>query len=84
MLDAETAVLDSVREIIPEQGEKIGPETVLQELSLDSLDMLELKMRLEEKLDIDLEVEVFDAATTLGSLASNIAASLRRASDAGC
>jgi acyl carrier protein len=58
------------------------PGTKLQELSLDSLDMLELKMRLEEKLDIDLEVEVFDAAPTLSSLASNIVASLQRPSDA--
>jgi acyl carrier protein len=82
MLDVETAVLDSVREIFPEQVVKIRPETALQELSLDSLDMLELKMRLEEKLDIDLEVEVFDTAPTLSSLASNIVASLRRLSDA--
>jgi acyl carrier protein len=82
MLDVETAVLDSVREIFSEQVEKIRPETALQELSLDSLDMLELKMRLEEKLDIDLEVEVFDGAPTLSSLASNIVASLRRLSDA--
>jgi acyl carrier protein len=82
MLNVETAVLDSVREIFPEQVEKIGPETVLQELSLDSVDMLELKMRLEEKLDIDLELEVFDDAPTLGSLASNIIALLEPLSDA--
>jgi acyl carrier protein len=82
MLDVETAVLDSVRDIFPEQVEKIRLETALQELSLDSLDMLELKMRLEEKLDIDLEVDVFDSAPTLGSLASNIVASLQRHSDA--
>jgi acyl carrier protein len=81
MLDVETAILDSVREIFPEQVEKIKPETALQELSLDSLDMLELKMRLEEKLDIELEVDVFDSAPTLGSLASNIVASLQRLSD---
>jgi acyl carrier protein len=82
MLDVETAVLDSVREIFPEQVVKIRLETALQELSLDSLDMLELKMRLEEKLDIGLEVDVFDSAPTLGSLASNIVASLQRLSDA--
>jgi acyl carrier protein len=82
MLDVETAVLNSVRELFPEHALKIVPGTKLQELSLDSLDMLELKMRLEEKLDIDLEVEVFDAAPTLSSLASNIVASLQRPSDA--
>jgi acyl carrier protein len=72
MLDVETVVLDSVREIVPEQVEKIRPETALEELPLDSLDMLELKMRLEEKLDIELDVDVFDGAPTLSSLASNI------------
>jgi acyl carrier protein len=79
MLDIEAAVLDSVGEIFPEQVDKIGLETALQELSLDSLDMLELKMRLEEKLDIELEVDVFDGAPTLGSLAGNIVASLQAA-----
>jgi acyl carrier protein len=82
MLDVETAVLASVREIFPEHGEKIRPDTAFQDLSLDSLDMLELKMRLEEKLDTDLEIDVFDGAPTLSSLVSNIAASLRRASHA--
>jgi acyl carrier protein len=79
MLDIEAAVLDSVRDIFPNQVDKIRSETVLDELSLDSLDMLELKMRLEEKLDIELEVDVFDGAPTLGSLASNIVASLQAA-----
>lgn len=83
MLDVETVVLDSVREIVPEQVEKIRPETALEELPLDSLDMLELKMRLEEKLDIELDVDVFDGAPTLSSLASNIVASLQRLSNAG-
>ena len=82
MHDVETAVLDSVREILPVQVERIRPETALQELSLDSLDMLELKMRLEEKLDIELDVDVFDDARTLSSLASNIVTSLQRLSDA--
>ena len=82
MLDVETVVLDSVREIVPEQVEKIRPETALEELPLDSLDMLELKMRLEEKLDIELDVDVFDGAPTLRSLASNIVASLQRLSNA--
>ena len=83
MLDVETVVLDSVREIVPEQVEKIRPETALEELPLDSLDMLELKMRLEEKLDIELDVDVFDGAPTLRSLASNIVASLQQLSNAG-
>ena len=83
MLEVETAVLDSVREIFPEHVEKIRPETALKELSLDSLDMLELKMRLEEKLDTELDVDVFDGAPTLSSLASNIVASLQRLSNAG-
>ena len=45
--------------------------------------MLELKMRLEEKLDIELDVDVFDGAPTLRSLASNIVASLQQLSNAG-
>ena len=83
MLDVETVVLDSVREIFSEQADKIRPDTAFQELSLDSLEMLELKMRLEEKLDLDLDVDVFDGAPTLSSLASNIVASLQRLSNAG-
>lgn len=82
MLDVEIAVLDSIRELFPEQASKIMPETNLEGLSLDSLDMLELKMRPEEKLDTELEVSVFDGATTLNSLAVNIITSLQQSSDA--
>lgn len=82
MLDVEGAVLDSVRELFPEQAGMIMSETTLEELSLDSLDMLELKMRLEEKLDIELEVDVFDGTPTLSDLANNIAISAQRRSDA--
>lgn len=59
------------------------PETTLEELSLDSLDTLELKMRLEERLDIELEMSVFDGATTLYNLGFNITTLLQRLSDVG-
>lgn len=82
MPDVEKVILDSVREIFPEQADKITADTAFQELSLDSLDMIELKMRLEEKLDIDLDVDAFDGARTLSSLASNIVVCLQRPSNA--
>jgi acyl carrier protein len=84
MLDVELAVLDSTRELRPGPASVIVPETSFEELSLDSLEMLELKMRLEEKFDIELDVAVFEGATTLRDLACNIANLLRRPSDVRC
>ena len=83
MVDAETVVMATAREILPEKAAEIRPEVSLKDLKLDSLDMLEVKMRLEEKLNIDLEADIFTATTTLRDLARHIAAALRQNSDAG-
>ena len=57
---------------------KLKPERKLKDLLMDSLDMLEFKMRLEEKLNVELEVEVFESSATLHEITCRIATALQR------
>lgn len=76
MSDVEKAVQDTLREMLPREIDKVRPDAALQDLLLDSVDMLEFKMRLEEKLEADLEVEVFDSTATLREFSAKLAHSL--------
>lgn len=78
MLDVEEIVKQTLRQMHSGEAEKIKPDTVLKDLLLDSLDMLEFKMRLEEKLDVELKVEVFDSAATLREITRRVVTSLQR------
>jgi acyl carrier protein len=78
MFDVEQIVGDTLREILPGEADKIKPDKKLEDLLLDSLDMLEFKMRLEEKLNVELKVEVFDNFATLREISCRIATALQR------
>jgi acyl carrier protein len=76
MPDVEKVVRDTVREMLPGEDDKIRPDTALRDLFLDSLDMLEFKMRLEEKLNVGLEIDVFESSATLREFTHRVATSL--------
>jgi acyl carrier protein len=81
MTDVETTVLEWARKLFADKA--IAPKRPLRELSLDSLDMLEFKMCLENEFDIELDLEVFDEISTLSSIANCISLLLRQQNDAG-
>jgi acyl carrier protein len=76
MPDVEKVVRDTVQEMLPGEDDKIRPDTALRDLFLDSLDMLEFKMRLEEKLNVGLEIDVFESSATLREFTHRVATSL--------
>jgi acyl carrier protein len=76
MSDIEKAVQETLREMLPREIDKVKPDAALEDLLLDSVDMLEFKMRLEERLEADLEVEDFDASATLREFSAKLARSL--------
>ena len=78
MIDVEEIVRETLCEIIPEKADKLKSDRELGDLLLDSLDMLEFKMRLEEKLNVELEVEVFKSFATLHEISRRIATALQR------
>jgi acyl carrier protein len=82
MPDIEATVIQCTRQILGGADAQVSPETPLRDLELDSLSMLELKMQIEDKLDAELEVEVFKDATTLRDLAGRIEESLSGPTDA--
>jgi len=65
MSDVKEIVQQTLREMLGEEADKLEPNMKLKDVFLDSLDMLEFKMRLEETLDIELK---FDAFETVGTL----------------
>jgi len=77
MPEIEVVVRDSLQEMLPGEVDKIRPDTALRDLLLDSLDMLEFKMRLEEKLDVEIEVDVFESSATLREITAKLVASLQ-------
>jgi acyl carrier protein len=76
MPDVEKVVRDTVQEMLPGEDDKIRPDTALRDLFLDSLDMLEFKMRLEEKLNVGLEIDVFESSATLREFTQRVVTSI--------
>lgn len=60
-------VFDKVKEILAEYTEaEITLDTAFEDLSIDSLDMLDMVMKVEEELGV--EIELNPSITTVGSL----------------
>ncbi len=60
-------VLDKVKEVLGEYVDtEITPETTFEELGIDSLDMLDMVMKVEEELGV--EIELNPSITTVGAL----------------
>ncbi|TDH36020.1 acyl carrier protein [Pseudohoeflea suaedae] len=66
-------LFEAVRSYLATSAEDIGMSTKIKELGLDSIDLLELLLRLEEKFDIELDVVAFEKCETLGQVAKYIA-----------
>jgi acyl carrier protein len=65
MSDVERVVQKTLQEMLPGEDDRITPDALLRDLLQDSLDLLEFKMRLEEKLNVGLDVGMFESSTTL-------------------
>ena len=65
------ATIDTVKEVLVEnldlEAEKITEEATLESLGIDSLDMVEMVMELEEELGVELNTED-KKLTTVGEL----------------
>jgi acyl carrier protein len=77
MSEIEVVVRGTLQEIFPAEVDNIRLDTPLRDLLVDSLDMLEFKMRLEEKLDVEIDVDVFESSATLGEITAKVVASLQ-------
>lgn len=64
--------LDKIKKILVEQldvdEEAIKPETTIEELGADSLDLVEMIMNLEEEFGIQIEDEDMDDLKTVGDI----------------
>jgi len=71
-------VLENVKKILAEYKDdsdlEITPETTFEELELDSLDIVELLMKVEEEFNITLEAEA--QMTAVSELVAKIEAQL--------
>jgi acyl carrier protein len=65
MSDVETVVRKTLQDMLPGEDDRITLDALLRDLLQDSLDLLEFKMRLEEKLNVELDVGMFESSTTL-------------------
>ena len=72
MSDVETVVRKTLQEMLPGEDDRITPDALLRDLLQDSLDLLEFKMRLEEKLNVGLDVGMFESSTTLREFTSRV------------
>ena len=73
----ETTVLEKLAEIIKENTgdtQEVTAETTFETLGIDSLDIVEMVMQLEEEYNISIELE--EKMTTVGELAAYIEAKI--------
>ena len=67
-------VFDRIRDIMVEQlsieGSELGKDTSFEELGVDSLDIVELTMALEEEFEIEITVD--EDMRTIGDLVAYI------------
>lgn len=64
-------VIEAVAELTGKEASEINEETKFADLGIDSLDITELAMNLEEMFDVELKVDA--SIVTVGDLAKKIA-----------
>lgn len=69
-MDIEKVIQDTFAEIV--KGKEITKETVIKDLGLDSLDLVESLMKLEEKLNIEFSDDEMMSFKTVGDVLSSI------------
>lgn len=70
IVDALRAAMDEVAEI---EADVITEHSQLADLGVDSLDMIEIVMVVEERLDIDTDTEDFEGVVTVADAVDAIA-----------
>ena len=67
-------VFQAIAELIAERNEcdisEITPETTLEDLGIDSLDTVEMMMKLEDKIGVEIELD--EKVATVGELVEYI------------
>ena len=69
-MDIKTQVIEAVAELVNKDVSEITEETKFADLGIDSLDITELAMNLEEAFDIELSVDA--SIATIGDLVEKI------------
>lgn len=67
------AIDEAVKASLPELGEVDFDAVLTSDIGLDSVQVMDLVMEIEDRLDISIPVEVLAEARTLGELAHHIA-----------
>ncbi len=68
----EVDLIEAVRNYLVAEAD-ISMSMRIKDLNLDSIDLLELLLKIEEKFDIEIDVVAFEKCETLGEVAKYIA-----------
>lgn len=71
--EVESFVLDTLAEFGPDR-EELQRDATLEEVDLDSLDVVELSQVVEERYAVGLKPEVFTGSKTVGDLVDRVVA----------
>lgn len=64
--EVRTLIIDELCELADLKPEEVRPEATLEELDVDSLDLVELAQIIEERYEVRLERDDFKDVTTVG------------------
>lgn len=67
------AIQDAVRAALPELGDVDFDAALTSDIGLDSVQIMDLVMEIEDRLDISIPIEVLAETTTLNELADRLA-----------
>ena len=79
-LPSTTEVVEKLREILvgfQVAADKVTPEAGFEALGLDSLDVVEMSVKVEDAYDIEIDEDDLQQATTVGLAADLVIAKLR-------
>lgn len=66
------AIQDAVRAALPELGDVDFDATLTSDIGLDSVQIMDLVMEIEDRLDISIPIEILAETTTLNELAGRL------------
>jgi acyl carrier protein len=77
----EKEIMDAVCELLQQHNPRnirLRPETkITSELNIDSVEVMDLVMEIEQKFDIDIPISMLSDVETIGDLARVVAARVR-------
>ncbi len=78
MNDTFAKVVDIIAAQLDKSKESITQESSLEEMGADSLDRVEIVMKLEEVFNVQLDDDMADKISTVGQLASYVESLLKK------